>query len=42
MALTKQQQQEVQDLLTDIDRLSSLLAAERLHLADLEAAEAGS
>ena len=39
MPLTAQQQAEVQDLLTDIDRLSGLLAAEKLHLAELEARE---
>jgi len=40
MALTAEQKQEVQALLEDIDRLSGLLAAEKLHLADLERAQA--
>lgn len=38
MPLT-QRQQDIQDLLEDIDRLSGLLAAEKLHLAELEAAQ---
>jgi hypothetical protein len=39
MALTATQQQEVAALLDDIDRLSGLLAAEKIRLADLEAAQ---
>ena len=40
MALTERQQ-AIQDLLADIDRLASLLAAEKLHLADLEREQEG-
>ena len=40
MALTTGQKQEVQALLATIDRLSGLLAAERLYLAELEARQA--
>lgn len=39
MALTIEQKQEVQVLLEDIDRLSGLLAREKIHLAELESAQ---
>lgn len=42
MALTERQRQEVQEVLAEIDQLSAELAAETLHLADLERKQAGS
>ena len=42
MALTARQQQDVQALLADIDRIESLLAREKIHLAELEAAQESS